>query len=135
MLTDLDAEIKVKIEAVPQEKRVLVTGHDAFGYWGRRYGFEIHGIQGTSTVSEASAKDIQDLAKLISDRKIRSIFVESSVPTATIDALKAAVESRGWKVTIGGSLFSDAMGDIGTPEGTYYGMMMHNVDVIVNSLK
>ena len=117
------------------EKRVLVTAHDAFGYFGRRYGFEIHGIQGTSTVAEASPADIQRLADLISSRKIRSIFVESSVPTSTIDALKAAVDSRGWKVAIGGSLYSDAMGDIGTTEGTYDGMMRHNVKVIVDSLK
>ena len=134
-LRALDADIKQKVETIPKEKRVLVTAHDAFGYFGRRYGFEIHGIQGTSTVSEASAGDIQRLADLIAARRIRSIFVESSVPTATIDALQQAVKSRGWQVGIGGSLYSDAMGDAGTLEGTYLGMLRRNVDVIVESLR
>ncbi len=116
------------------EQRVLVTAHDAFNYFGREYGFEVLGLQGISTASEASAADVQNLAQFIAERQIPAIFVESSVPVRTVEALQAAVDARGFEVAIGGSLFSDAMGDWGTPEGTYIGMVRHNIDTIVNAL-
>lgn len=134
-LDELQAYVEQQIALIPPESRVLITAHDAFGYFGRRYGFEVRGLQGVSTATEASARDVQELAALIADRKIKAIFVESSVPPATIEAVQAAVRARGWDVKIGGELFSDAMGADGTPEGTYIGMVKHNVDTIVSALR
>ncbi len=134
-LTALDKEVREMIADVPDGQRVLVTAHDAFGYFGHEYGFELEAIQGTSTVSEASVSQIRKLADLIAQRKIRSIFVETSVPQNTIEALQEAVKSRGWQVQIGGQLYSDAMGDDGTDEGTYIGMFRYNVRTIVEALK
>jgi manganese/zinc/iron transport system substrate-binding protein len=134
-LDELHQYIKDQVALISPESRVLITAHDAFGYFGQQYGFEVRGLQGTSTATEASAADVQDLAQFIADRKIKAIFVESSVPQATIEAVQAAVAARGWDVKIGGQLFSDAMGNEGTPEGTYIGMVRYNVDTIVSALK
>jgi manganese/zinc/iron transport system substrate-binding protein len=134
-LDELHAYVKAQIETIPQASRVLITAHDAFGYFGQQYGMEVRGLQGTSTATEASAADVQGLAQVIADRKIKAIFVESSVPKATVEAVQAAVKSKGWDVAIGGQLFSDAMGNEGTPEGTYIGMVRHNVDTIVKALR
>lgn len=133
-LANLDTYAEEQIATIPEGQRVLVTAHDAFNYFGRRYGLEVRGIQGMSTASEAGAKDIQDLADFLAEREIKAIFVESSVPHKTIEALQKACESRGWPVAIGGELFSDAMGEDGTPEGTYTGMVKYNVDTIVTAL-
>lgn len=130
----LDAYVKSNALRVPEANRVLVTAHDAFEYFGRAYGFEVRGLQGISTVSEAGTQDVQQLAAFIAQRRIPAIFVESSVPRKNVEALRAAVESRGFRVAIGGQLFSDAMGDEGTPEGTYEGMVRHNIDTIVGAL-
>ncbi len=127
--------MKAQIGTIPEPSRVLITAHDAFGYFGKQYGMDVRGLQGTSTATEASASDVQGLSQFIADRKIKAIFVESSVPRATIEAVQAAVRSKGWNVAIGGELFSDAMGNEGTPEGTYIGMVRHNVDTIVKALK
>ena len=134
-LDELHQYIKAQAATLPAENRVLVTAHDAFGYFGAQYGFEVRGLQGISTASEAGAGDVQSLADFIAERKIKAIFVESSVPQATIEAVQQAVQSRGWDVQIGGQLFADAMGNEGTPEGTYVGMVRHNVDTIVGALK
>jgi manganese/zinc/iron transport system substrate-binding protein len=134
-LDALDAYALTQIETIPPESRVLITAHDAFGYFGARYGLEVRGLQGISTASEISAADVQDLAVFIAQRKIKAIFVESSVPEATVRAVQEAVRSRGWDVVIGGELFADAMGAAGTPEGTYIGMVKHNVDTIVQALR
>lgn len=134
-LTALDQEVKALIATVPSQSRVLITAHDAFGYFGTAYGFEVRGLQGLSTASEAGAGDVQSLAEFIQTRQIKAIFVESSVPQTTIHAVQKAVQARGWDVAIGGQLFSDAMGDAGTEEGTYIGMVRHNVTTIVNALK
>lgn len=133
-LDQLDAFARKELSRVPQGQRVLITAHDAFGYFGKRYGFEVRGVQGISTVSEAGTRDIQDLAKFIVERKIKAVFIETSVPQRTIEAVVAAVKARGWQLKIGGSLFSDAAGNPGTPEGTYVGMVEHNVRTIVNGL-
>jgi len=111
-----------------------VTAHDAFNYFGRAYGFEVLGLQGISTASEAGTGDVQSLAEFIATRRIPAVFVESSVPVRNIEAVQAAVRNRGFAVTIGGQLFSDALGDAGTPEGTYAGMVRHNIDTIVGAL-
>jgi len=133
-LERLDAEARSKSAAVPAAARVIVTAHDAFGYFGRAYGYEVVGLQGISTASEAGAKDVRRLADLIAARRIPAIFVESSVAPRTIEAVQEAVRSRGFDVAIGGSLYADAMGSEGTPDGTYVGMVRHNVDTITTAL-
>lgn len=134
-LDELHQYVQDQINTLPPASRVLITAHDAFGYFGAQYGVEVHGLQGTSTATEAGARDVQDLAALIVARQIKAIFVESSVPQATIEAVQQAARAQGWEVAIGGQLFSDAMGAEGTPEGTYLGMVRHNVDTIVASLR
>jgi manganese/zinc/iron transport system substrate-binding protein len=133
-LLELDAYVRAQAQRVPADKRVLITAHDAFGYFGRRYGFEVRGLQGISTASEAGTADVQGLSRFIAQRKIPAVFIESSIPTRTIEAVREAVRSRGYDVGMGGSLFSDAMGTPGTPEGTYVGMVRHNIDTIVAAL-
>ena len=133
-LEELDRYVREQVARVPQERRVVITAHDAFGYFGEAYGFDVRGLQGISTASEAGAGDVQALAEFIAERRIPAIFVESSVSPRTISAVREAVRSRGFEVEVGGSLFSDAMGDEGTPEGTYIGMVRHNVDTIVAGL-
>lgn len=133
-LEQLDAFVKQQAARVPQAQRVLITAHDAFNYFGRAYGFEVRGVQGISTVAEAGAKDISDLAAFIAGRRIRAVFIETSVPQRTIDAVVQAVRSRGFQTRVGGSLFSDAAGTPGTPEGTYVGMVESNIRVIVGGL-
>ena len=133
-LTELDAYVKLQVERVPSQQRVLVTAHDAFNYFGKAYGFEVRGLQGISTATEAGIADVQELATFIAARRIPAIFVESSVSSRSLEAVKAAVKSKGFDVKIGGELFSDAMGSEGTPEGTYIGMVRHNIDTIVRAL-
>jgi len=133
-LTELHAYVKTQAERVPSEQRVLVTAHDAFNYFGKAYGFEVRGLQGISTATEAGIADVQELATFIAARRIPAIFVESSVSPRSLEAVKAAVKSKGFNVEIGGELFSDAMGNEGTPEGTYIGMVRHNIDTIVKAL-
>ncbi|MCB0388016.1 MAG: zinc ABC transporter substrate-binding protein, partial [Winogradskyella sp.] len=111
------------------------TAHDAFSYFGKAYDFEVVGLQGLSTATEAGVQDVQKLATFIIDKKVKAIFVESSVPKRTIEALQAAVTSKGHDVSIGGTLYSDALGNAGSMEGTYIGMFQYNVNTIVNALK
>ena len=124
-----------RVSELQIEKRVLVTAHDAFGYFGKAYGFEVMGLQGISTVSDFGVKDLEKVLDFIVEKEIKAIFVESSISPKSIEALREGVISKGWNVEIGGELFSDAMGDYGTLEGTYVGMVKHNVNIIVNSLK
>lgn len=133
-LSDLDAYVQAQADTLPPERRILVTAHDAFSYFGRTYGFTVRGLQGISTASEAGTSDVRELAIYIAEQRVPALFVESSVPVRTIEALQAAVKAQGWQVEIGGSLFSDAMGSPGTPEGTYEGMVRHNIDTIVEAL-
>jgi manganese/zinc/iron transport system substrate-binding protein len=133
-LAELDAYAQQRLSAIPPRMRVLITAHDAFSYFGRRYGIEVRGLQGISTASEAGAADVQQLAQFIAERGIPAIFVESSVPQATINAVQAAVRARGHDVVIGGQLFSDALGTQGTPEGTYTGMFRANINTIAGAL-
>ena len=133
-LEELHRYVLDQTSRIPDGQRVLVTAHDAFGYYGRRYNIEVRGLQGISTLAEAGVADVQNLVNFIVDRKIRAIFVESSVPRKKIQAVQEAAAQKGWKVSIGGELFSDAMGDAGTPEGTFIGMVRHNTDTIVAAL-
>lgn len=134
-MKELHQYVLDRASSVPENQRVLITAHDAFNYFGRAYGFEVRGLQGISTASEAGTADVQNLSEFIATNQIPAIFVESSVPVRNIEAVQAAVKSRGFGVKIGGELFSDAMGTSGTPEGTYLGMVRHNIDTIVSSLK
>ncbi len=133
-LQELQADILEQVERIPETQRVLITAHDAFNYFGRAYGFEVRGLQGISTEAEAGTADVQELAAYITENEIPAIFIESSVPIRNIEAVQAAVQSRGFDVQVGGELFSDAMGEAGTVEGTYIGMVRHNVDTIVGAL-
>lgn len=133
-LRALDAWTREQIASIPEPARVLVTAHDAFGYFGRAYGLEVLAIQGISTDSEASIRDINAIVDTLVARRIPAVFVESSVPRKTIDALVEGCRGRRHEIVIGGELFSDAMGRDGTPEGTYVGMVRHNVGVIVAAL-
>ena len=133
-LKELDAYVKSQVERVPSEQRVLVTAHDCFNYFGEAYGFEVRGLQGISTATEVGIADVQELATFIAERSISAIFVESSVSPRSLEAVKAAVQSKGFDVEIGGVLFTDAMGKEGTPEGTYIGMIRYNIDTIVHAL-
>jgi manganese/zinc/iron transport system substrate-binding protein len=133
-LQQLHEYVRQQAERVPAAQRVLITAHDAFNYFGQAYGFEVRGLQGISTAAEAGTADVQALADFIAKRRIPAVFVESSVPSRSIEAVQAAVRSRGLEVSIGGELFSDALGSPGTPEGTYVGMVRHNIDTIVAAL-
>ena len=113
----------------------MITAHDAFSYFGKEYKFNVVGLQGLSTATEAGVQDVQKLSKFIIEKEVKAIFVESSVPKRTIEALQAAVRSKGHEVTIGGTLYSDALGAPDTLEGTYLGMFEYNVLTIVNALK
>jgi manganese/zinc/iron transport system substrate-binding protein len=114
---------------------VLVTAHDAFHYFGRAYGVEVKAIQGISTQAEAGIKKINELVDFIAARKIKAVFVETSVNERNIEALVEGCQAQGHAVKIGGQLYSDAMGRPGTPEGTYAGMVRHNVDAIAKALE
>lgn len=131
----LDKKLNSIIETLPEDQRILVTAHDAFNYFGKAFNFEVVGLQGLSTATEAGVQDVQKLAAFIIEKKVKAIFVESSVPKRTIEALQAAVQSKNHEVVIGGTLFSDALGNAGTPEGTYIGMFEYNVNTIVHALK
>ncbi|OIQ30977.1 MAG: manganese transporter [Bacteroidetes bacterium MedPE-SWsnd-G2] len=134
-LKQLQASITSTIETLAPEKRILVTAHDAFNYFGKSYDFEVVGLQGLSTATEAGVQDVQKLAAFIIEKQIKAIFVESSVPKRTIEALKEAVNAKGHNVVIGGTLYSDALGSANTPEGTYIGMFTYNVKTIVEALQ
>ncbi len=134
-LYELDGYAREQIALIPRERRVLVTAHDAFGYFGKAYDIEVKGLQGISTATEASLQDVQSVVNMLVKRKIKAVFVESSVPRRTIEAVVQGAKAKGHNVVIGGELFSDAMGKAGTPEGTYDGMVRHNVDTIVKALK
>jgi manganese/zinc/iron transport system substrate-binding protein len=134
-LDSLHEAVKNSIAVVPEKQRVLITAHDAFGYFGDAYKIEVRGLQGISTVSEFGLRDVTELVNFIISRQIKAIFVETSVSQKSIEAVVQGCQQKNWNVKIGGSLYSDAMGPAGTPEGTYIGMVSANVKLIVESLK
>ncbi|MDF2962475.1 MAG: periplasmic solute binding protein [Paenibacillus sp.] len=134
-LEELDQYARTQIAQIPETQRVLVTAHDAFGYFGDAYGIKVMGLQGISTASDYGSKDVTDLREYLVSNKIKAVFVESSVPKKSIEAVIQGAKKQGHEIKIGGELFSDAMGKEGTPEGTYVGMVRHNVDTIVKALK
>ncbi len=134
-LKKLEEDLQTEINQLPKEKRILVTAHDAFNYFGQSYDFNVVGLQGLSTMTEAGVRDVQALSDFIIKNKVKAIFVESSVPKRTIEALQRAVNSKGHEVMIGGILYSDALGNAGTAEGKYEGMYRYNVKTIVEALQ
>ena len=134
-LAELHTFAREQLATVPAERRVLVTAHDAFHYFGRAYGVEVRGIQGISTDSEAGVRQVKELVDFLVERKIKAVFVETSVSDQNVRALLEGCQARGHAVVIGGTLFSDAMGAADTPEGTYVGMVRHNIDTIVEGLR
>lgn len=122
------------IATIPEKSRVLITSHDAFNYFGRAYGLEVQGVQGISTESEAGLQRVNELVDLIVEKEVKAVFVESSVPRKNIEAIASGARSRGHQVVIGGELFSDAMGEEGTYEGTYIGMLDHNITLTTRAL-
>lgn len=133
-IAEVDAYAEKVLNSVPESQRVLVTAHDAFNYFARRFGYEVMGVQGLSTESEAGVKDIEALVQILVDRKITAIFVETSVSDRNIKALIEGAAAKGHKVVIGGELFSDAMGKDGTYESSFVGMVDHNVTTIARAL-
>jgi len=134
-LDSLHQAVQQQIATIPKQQRVLITAHDAFGYFGDAYDIEVKGLQGISTLSEYGLRDVSDLTEFIADRNIKAVFVETSVSEKAINAVVEGCKQKGVDVSIGGSLYSDAMGEKGTPEGTYIGMVGANVNTIVTALK
>lgn len=134
-LEELDTYAKEQIAGIPETSRILVTAHDAFGYFGKAYDMEVKGLQGMNTMSEYGSKDVSELRDFLVENGIKAVFIESSVSPKSIESVIEGARKLGHEVTIGGELYSDAMGDAGTDEGTYLGMVKHNVDTIVKSLK
>ena len=134
-LMALDKYCSDQLALIPDSQRIMITAHDAFKYFGRAYGIEVRGLQGISTTAEFGLQDISELVNFVTEKKIKALFVESSVPQKSIEAVIEGCEKRGHKVVLGGELFSDAMGAANSREGTYVGMVKHNVETIVNALK
>jgi manganese/zinc/iron transport system substrate-binding protein len=133
-LAELDAWVASRIAELPEARRVLVTAHDGFGYFGRRYGVDVVGLRGTGTGTEPSPDDVDRVAGLVAARKVPAVFTDSSLPGHSIEAVQAAAHARGHEVRIGGELYADALGPPGSPEGTYEGMIRHDVDTLVDAL-
>ena len=134
-LSKLHEWVGEEIQKIPPTKRIMITAHDAFNYFGRAYGIEVRGLQGISTLSEFGLKDRVDLINYIVEKQIKAVFVETSVSQKNIDAIVEGCSQKGHQIVIGGNLYSDAMGAEGTPEGTYLGMVRANVNTIVEALK
>lgn len=134
-LEEFNGWVAAEIKKIPDSTRVLVTAHDAFGYFGRAYGMKVEGLQGISTVSEPGLKDVTALVEHISSIQVKSIFMESSVSARFINAVVEGCKEKGHDLKLGGTLYSDAMGAAGTEEGTYIGMIRHNVNTIAGGLK
>ncbi|HEY4650413.1 MAG TPA: zinc ABC transporter substrate-binding protein [Pontibacter sp.] len=134
-LAQLHAYTKQAIASIPGQQRILITAHDAFGYFGRAYSIEVRGLQGISTVSEFGLQDVSHLVNFIVAHKVKAVFVESSVSPKAIEAVVIGSREKGHEVRIGGTLYSDALGEAGTPAGTYTGMVRYNVHNIVSALK
>lgn len=131
----LDKWSRKEIAHIPEKSRVLVTAHDAFAYFGNEYGFKVKGLQGLSTDSDYGLRDVQELVDLLTEKQIKAVFVESSVSEKSINAVVEGAKEKGHTVTIGGQLYSDAMGEKDTKEGTYEGMFRHNINTITKALK
>ncbi len=133
-LEELDTYVREIMETIPENRRILITAHDAFGYFGAAYGVEVLGVQGISTESEAGLEDINSLVSFIVENDVRAVFAESTVPDRAMMAIIEGAAARGHRVELGGELFSDAMGAPGSYEGTYIGMIDHNATTVARAL-
>lgn len=133
-LDSLDRASRVELNRIPASKRVLITAHDAFGYFGESYGLEVRGLQGISTLSDYGLRDVTGLVDFIVERRIPALFAETSVSPRAIRAVQEGCRKKGWPLKLGGALYSDAMGAKGTPEGTYVGMFAANIKTITAAL-
>lgn len=127
--------IRKQVQKIPEQQRIIITAHDAFKYLGQRYQLEVRGLQGISTTAEYGVRDIKNLADLIVENNIGAIFVESSVPKRSVEAVIAAAQSRGHEVQLGGELYSDALGPTGSGAASYLGMLRHNVKTLSQALR
>lgn len=134
-LKELEQYVREKSRELEEDQRILITAHDAFGYFGRAYGFTVMGLQGVSTAAEAGTSDVSRLAGFIAENRIHAVFVETSLPVKSIEALQDAVQARGFETTLGGTLYSDSLGDKTNGEDNYISAFKHNIDVIVDGLK
>ncbi len=134
-LLDLHTWANAQIARIPSDQRVLITAHDAFGYFGLAYRIDVRGLQGISTVAEYGVNDVSRLVNFIVQRRVKAIFVESSVPERSIHAVREGCKAQEWNVAVGGALYSDAMGPAGSGADNYVGMVRSNVNTIVKALK
>ena len=134
-LDKLDGYIRAKASEIGESRRVLITAHDAFGYFGKAYGFTVMGLQGVSTVAEAGTADVSRLARFIAENKINAVFIETSLPVKSVEALQEAVRANGFETSLGGTLYSDSLGDAKNGEDSYIAAFKHNIDVITDGLK
>ena len=134
-LEELERYVKERAAELGGEQRVLITAHDAFGYFGRAYGFTVMGLQGVSTAAEAGTADVSRLAAFIAENRIHAVFIETSLPVKSIEALQEAVRAKGFETALGGTLYSDSLGDKTNGEDNYIDAFKHNIDVIVDGLK
>lgn len=130
-----DDTIRKQIQSIPKQHRVLITAHDAFGYYGRAYGIRVRGLQGISTSAEYGLRDVSELVQYIVQQQIKAVFIESSISPKAIEAVLEGCQARGHRVRLGGTLFSDALDTPGKPAGTYVGMLRENTRIIVAGLK
>ncbi len=129
-LDSLDIWIKEQISTIPESQRILITSHDAFRYFGRAYGMEVKGLQGISTEAKIRTEDLKDLIDYVKLKDLKSVFIETSVNPKLLEQISSETNAK-----IGGTLYSDSIGNEGTPEGTYIGAVKHNVNTVVNALK
>ena len=133
-LEELEQYIRAKTSELSENQRVLITAHDAFGYFGRAYGFTVMGLQGVSTAAEAGTADVSHLAAFIAENRVHAVFIETSLPVKSIEALQEAVRAKGFETRLGGALYSDSLGDERNGENSYIAAFVHNIDVIVEGL-
>ena len=133
-LDEMDQYVRQEVSVIPSAQRVVITSHDAFGYFGKAYGFEVLGLQGITTAAEAGTADVRRIASVVTERRIPAMFIESSVSSRGIEAVREAVRARGFEVIIGGTLYGDALGEPASATGSYLGMLRHNTDTIVEAL-
>lgn len=133
-MVKLNQWVQHEMAKVPLDKRVLITAHDAFGYFGNAYGLEVMGLQGISTAGEFGLQDIKQLKDIIVSRGINAVFVESSVSPKFIESLVKGVQAEGKNLVVGGELYSDAMGASGSGADNYIGMVEYNVNTIRDGL-
>lgn len=133
-LDSLHAEVHRAVATIPNDTRILITAHDAFGYFGRAYGIEVRGLQGISTVSEYGVRDVSSLVTFVVENRIPAVFVESGIPPRSVESVIAGARQRGHTVIEGGLLYSDSLGGAGEAGATYVGMVRHNMNTIVKAL-